>query len=122
MKLAVIDNYDSFTYNLVQYLGELGATSDVVRNDAISVDEVGRRGADAIGDDHRAERDRHVEVAAEAHVAGASRIDPPLIGFEVGDHLHGPDLRRARYGARRKRRAQRVERRLALTQLTADRR
>jgi anthranilate synthase component 2 len=48
MKLLVIDNYDSFTYNLVQYLGELGAASDVVRNDAISVDEVGRRGAEAI--------------------------------------------------------------------------
>ena len=48
MKLLVIDNYDSFTYNLVQYLGELGATSDVVRNDAISVDEVGKRGAEAI--------------------------------------------------------------------------
>jgi anthranilate synthase component 2 len=48
MKLLVIDNYDSFTYNLVQYLGELGAESDVVRNDAISVEDVGRRGADAI--------------------------------------------------------------------------
>ena len=48
MKLLVIDNYDSFTYNLVQYLGELGADSDVVRNDAISVDDVGRRGAEAI--------------------------------------------------------------------------
>ena len=48
MKLLVIDNYDSFTYNLVQYLGELGASSDVVRNDAIGVEEVGRRGADAI--------------------------------------------------------------------------
>jgi len=48
MKLLVIDNYDSFTYNLVQYLGELGAVSDVVRNDAIPVEEVGRRGADAI--------------------------------------------------------------------------
>ena len=48
MKLLVIDNYDSFTYNLVQYLGELGASSDVVRNDAIPVEEVGRRGADAI--------------------------------------------------------------------------
>jgi anthranilate synthase component 2 len=48
MKLLVIDNYDSFTYNLVQYLGELGATSDVVRNDAIPVEDVGRRGADAI--------------------------------------------------------------------------
>jgi anthranilate synthase component 2 len=48
VKLLVIDNYDSFTYNLVQYLGELGAESDVVRNDAIPVEEVGRRGAEAI--------------------------------------------------------------------------
>ena len=48
MKLLVVDNYDSFTYNLVQYLGELGATSDVVRNDEISVEDVGRRGAEAI--------------------------------------------------------------------------
>jgi anthranilate synthase/aminodeoxychorismate synthase-like glutamine amidotransferase len=40
MKLLVIDNYDSFTYNLVQYLGELGADIDVVRNDAEGVDEL----------------------------------------------------------------------------------
>jgi len=40
--LLVIDNYDSFTYNLVQYLGELGAEVDVRRNDAVTVDEVGR--------------------------------------------------------------------------------
>jgi anthranilate synthase/aminodeoxychorismate synthase-like glutamine amidotransferase len=39
--LLVIDNYDSFTYNLVQYLGELGESLEVRRNDAISVDEVG---------------------------------------------------------------------------------
>ena len=38
--LLMIDNYDSFTYNLVQYLGELGADVRVARNDAISVDEV----------------------------------------------------------------------------------
>jgi anthranilate synthase component 2 len=38
--ILVIDNYDSFTYNLVQYLGELGAELRVVRNDAVSVDEV----------------------------------------------------------------------------------
>jgi para-aminobenzoate synthetase component 2 len=37
MKLLMIDNYDSFTYNLVQYLGELGAEVDVRRNDAIGV-------------------------------------------------------------------------------------
>ena len=38
--LLMIDNYDSFTYNLVQYLGELGAQVEVHRNDEISVDEI----------------------------------------------------------------------------------
>jgi anthranilate synthase/aminodeoxychorismate synthase-like glutamine amidotransferase len=38
--LLVIDNYDSFTYNLVQYLGELGETVEVRRNDKVSVDEI----------------------------------------------------------------------------------
>jgi anthranilate synthase/aminodeoxychorismate synthase-like glutamine amidotransferase len=38
--LLVIDNYDSFTYNLVQYLGELGAEVDVRRNNQVSVDEI----------------------------------------------------------------------------------
>ncbi len=38
--VLVIDNYDSFTYNLVQYLGELGAEVQVVRNDALTVEEV----------------------------------------------------------------------------------
>ncbi len=40
--ILVIDNYDSFTYNLVQYLGELGATLQVARNDALDVDAVAR--------------------------------------------------------------------------------
>jgi anthranilate synthase/aminodeoxychorismate synthase-like glutamine amidotransferase len=40
--LLMIDNYDSFTYNLVQYLGELGAELTVHRNDAVTVDEVER--------------------------------------------------------------------------------
>jgi anthranilate synthase/aminodeoxychorismate synthase-like glutamine amidotransferase len=38
--LLVIDNYDSFTYNLVQYLGELGATVEVRRNDRVTLDEI----------------------------------------------------------------------------------
>ncbi len=38
--ILVIDNYDSFTYNLVQYLGELGASVRVMRNDAVSLEEV----------------------------------------------------------------------------------
>ena len=40
MKVLMIDNYDSFTYNLVQYLGELGAEVEVVRNDAIGVSDI----------------------------------------------------------------------------------
>jgi anthranilate synthase component 2 len=47
MKLLMIDNYDSFTFNLVQYLGELGATLEVVRNDALTVDEALARRPDA---------------------------------------------------------------------------
>jgi anthranilate synthase/aminodeoxychorismate synthase-like glutamine amidotransferase len=40
MRVLVLDNYDSFTYNLVQYLGELGAQVETVRNDRASVDEL----------------------------------------------------------------------------------
>jgi len=40
MRVLVVDNYDSFTYNLVQYLGELGAEVSVVRNDASTVEEL----------------------------------------------------------------------------------
>ena len=40
--ILVVDNYDSFTYNLVQYLGELGTNLKVVRNDTVTVDEVKR--------------------------------------------------------------------------------
>jgi len=46
--ILVIDNYDSFTYNLVQYLGELGQRLDVRRNDAVTVEDVGRMAPDAI--------------------------------------------------------------------------
>ena len=46
--MLVIDNYDSFTYNLVQYLGELGAEPEVVRNDAASVEELLSRKHDRV--------------------------------------------------------------------------
>ena len=48
MQLLVIDNYDSFTYNLVHYLGELGARLTVRRNDKITVDEVEAMNPEAI--------------------------------------------------------------------------
>ena len=43
MKLLMIDNYDSFTYNIVQYLGELGSDVEVFRNDEITVDQIQAR-------------------------------------------------------------------------------
>ena len=48
MRILVIDNYDSFVFNLVQYLGQLGAECDVRRNDEITVAEVGAFGAAGI--------------------------------------------------------------------------
>jgi anthranilate synthase/aminodeoxychorismate synthase-like glutamine amidotransferase len=48
VRVLVIDNYDSFTYNLVQYLGELGAELDVVRNDRALVDELIDRAPDRV--------------------------------------------------------------------------
>jgi anthranilate synthase/aminodeoxychorismate synthase-like glutamine amidotransferase len=48
MRVLVLDNYDSFTYNLVQYLGELGAEVEVVRNDHATVDELLIRGHDRV--------------------------------------------------------------------------
>jgi anthranilate synthase/aminodeoxychorismate synthase-like glutamine amidotransferase len=46
--LLVIDNYDSFTYNLVQYFGELGATMEVHRNDAITMEEIREKNPERI--------------------------------------------------------------------------
>ncbi len=48
MRLLVIDNYDSFTYNLVHFLGELGADSTVKRNDKITLEEIAAMGPEAI--------------------------------------------------------------------------
>ena len=48
MRVLMVDNYDSFTYNLVQYLGELGAELEVVRNDAATVDELLAKAPDRV--------------------------------------------------------------------------
>ena len=48
MKFLIIDNYDSFVYNIAQRLGELGVSSDVIRNDKITIDEIKKRNYDAI--------------------------------------------------------------------------
>src|ERR1700754_4580342 len=47
-KGLIVDNYDSFTYNLVHYLQDVGADVEVVRNDALTAEEALTKGADAI--------------------------------------------------------------------------
>ena len=48
MKFLIIDNYDSFVFNIAQYLGELGVESDVIRNDKITLEEIKKSNYDAI--------------------------------------------------------------------------
>lgn len=48
MKFLIIDNYDSFVYNLAQYLGELGVECDVIRNDKITIEEIKEKNYDGI--------------------------------------------------------------------------
>ncbi len=48
MKFLIIDNYDSFVYNIAQLLGQLDVSSDVVRNDKITIDEIQKQNYDAI--------------------------------------------------------------------------
>jgi anthranilate synthase/aminodeoxychorismate synthase-like glutamine amidotransferase len=48
LRILLLDNYDSFTFNLYQYLSELGAQVEVVRNDEVTVEEVAGRGVDAV--------------------------------------------------------------------------
>ena len=48
MKLLMIDNYDSFTYNIVQYFGELGAEVEVLRNDEVTLADIEARAPDRL--------------------------------------------------------------------------
>ena len=82
MKLAVIDNYDSFTFNLVQYLGELGASCDVVRNDALGVEELGELGADAIVISPGPCTPREAGISVDSVRRYAGRI--PILGVCLG--------------------------------------
>ncbi|MFZ3084175.1 anthranilate synthase component II [Rhodoferax ferrireducens] len=91
MKLLMIDNYDSFTYNIVQYLGELGADVTVARNDEITLDEIEARWRAGaldrlvISPGPCSPTEAGISVAAIQHFAG--RL--PILGVCLGHQAIG---------------------------------
>jgi anthranilate synthase/aminodeoxychorismate synthase-like glutamine amidotransferase len=85
--VLLLDNYDSFTYNLYQYLGELGAEVDVFRNDEITVDEALARRSDRIvispGPGNPDQAGISLELIARAP------LDVPLLGVCLGHQALG---------------------------------
>jgi anthranilate synthase/aminodeoxychorismate synthase-like glutamine amidotransferase len=84
----MIDNYDSFTYNLVQYLGELGAEVDVVRNDAASLEAMVERGAAGLVISPGPGRPETAGVSVAAVKAFAGR-GTPVLGVCLGHQAIG---------------------------------
>jgi anthranilate synthase component II len=96
-KILVIDNYDSFTWNLVHYLMELGAEVEVVRNDAISAGQALSSGAQAflISPGPKTPDEAGVSLALVAACASAGK---PLLGVclghqSIGQHFGGKVVR-----------------------------
>jgi anthranilate synthase component 2 len=87
MKLLMIDNYDSFTYNIVQYFGELGADVEVVRNDEITLEEITARNPDrlVISPGPCSPKEAGISVAAIEHFAGKL----PILGVCLGHQAIG---------------------------------
>ena len=87
-RVLVIDNYDSFVFNLVQYLGELGAEPIVHRNDALSVDEALAIGADAILLSPGPGRPEHAGIMC-ALIPEAAGRGVPVLGVCLGHQAIG---------------------------------
>ena len=87
MRVLVIDNYDSFTFNLVQYLGELGAQVAVFKNDAIDVEGVRRQGPDALLVSPGPCTPNEAGVSLELIVALGSTL--PILGVCLGHQAIG---------------------------------
>ena len=87
MKLLLIDNYDSFTFNLAQYFAELGAEVEVVRNDSLSVTDAMARGDDAIVLSPGPGRPENAGICVELVTAARGRT--PLLGVCLGHQAIG---------------------------------
>jgi anthranilate synthase/aminodeoxychorismate synthase-like glutamine amidotransferase len=94
-RVLVIDSYDSFVYNLVQYLGELGAEPLVVRNDALTVQEAVALAPDAVLLSPGPGRPEDAGILPEAIPAFAERRVPVLgvcLGHQAIGHVYGGDV------------------------------
>jgi anthranilate synthase/aminodeoxychorismate synthase-like glutamine amidotransferase len=85
--VLVIDNYDSFTYNLVQYLAELGATPEVRRNDRVTVDEVEGLAPEAVVISPGPGRPEDAGICVEVIRRLGSRL--PILGVCLGHQAIG---------------------------------
>ena len=101
MKLLMIDNYDSFTYNIVQYFGELGADVTVVRNDEITREEVialvAEQGMErvVISPGPSSPKEAGISVAAIQHFAGKLPVLGVCLGHQSIGAAFGGDIIRA---------------------------
>jgi len=96
MKLLMIDNYDSFTYNIVQYLGELGAQVEVFRNDEITLQGIAERAPDrlVISPGPCSPAEAGISVAAIEHFMGRLPILGVCLGHQsIGAALGGTIIR-----------------------------
>ena len=87
IKLLMVDNYDSFTYNIVQYFGELGADIEVFRNDEIDLEGIAERKPDrlVISPGPCSPKEAGISVAAIQHFAGKL----PILGVCLGHQSIG---------------------------------
>jgi anthranilate synthase/aminodeoxychorismate synthase-like glutamine amidotransferase len=96
MRVAVIDNYDSFTYNLVQLLAELGAPPAVFRNDAVTVEELAGYSALVISPGPGDPSQAGVSLDAIRHLSGAMPILGVCLGCQaIGEAFGGSVVRNA---------------------------
>jgi anthranilate synthase component 2 len=96
-RVLVIDNYDSFVYNLVQYLGELGAEPQVYRHDALTVDEIDALAPDGILISPGPGRPEDAGVSNDVltHLAGRVPIFGVCLGLQCMGQVFGGNVVRA---------------------------
>lgn len=97
IKLLMIDNYDSFTYNIVQYFGELGAEVEVFRNDEITIEQIAARQPDrlVVSPGPCSPLEAGISVAAIQHFAGKLPILGVCLGHQSIGSAFGGNIVRA---------------------------